>query len=82
MKIKVIGLENVTFNFEGNKKVTGQYVHYTEAMGANGFGLKAGKMFVNDDKLASNPELVLGEEYNVYFNEYRKPDIFAPVKKI
>lgn len=81
MIIKVVGLENVTFNFEDNKKVSGQYIHYTQQMGQNGLGVKAGKVFISDSKLDTNPEIGLGYEIDLYFNEYRKPEAWRVLKE-
>ena len=76
MRIKVIGIEEAKFTFEGGNSVSGQYIHFTEAMGKNGIGLKAGKFFLSDARLKNKPDFEIGKEFDVYFDRYKKPEMW------
>lgn len=78
--IKIIGIKDTSFTSQDGKQING--VNYFFTMRDEKVqGLMAGKLFISSDKLESfslQPEL--GQEVQVVYNRFGKPDDFVPVQ--
>lgn len=78
--IKIIGIKDTSFTSQEGKQIDGVNYFYT-MRDEKVQGLMAGKLFITSDNLPTfsiQPEL--GQEVQVVYNRFGKPDDFLPVQ--
>lgn len=77
--MQLVGIRNVRYNRKSdNLLISGAELNFTEPISMDqGNGLQTQKFFVNDETLARNPMLVVGEEYKVYYNRFGRIDAWT-----
>lgn len=79
-KVKIIGIQDVSFSGQDGNQVTGVTYYYTrEDEKIKGFA--AGKYFISTDKVSRfSVQPKLGDEVCVIYNRYGKVDDFQALK--
>lgn len=78
--IKIIGIKDTSFTSQEGKQING--VNYFYTMRDNNVqGLMAGKLFISLDNLAGfTVQPQLGQDVQVVYNRFGKPEDFLPAK--
>lgn len=84
MKIKIVGYKKVDYlKKETNQRVVGcNYYYTTELTAHQSEGLQVGEFYLSEEKInALGCVLKIGEEYDAYFNQWKRIEMLLPVVK-
>lgn len=71
--MKIIGIQEVNFKAENGDQIIGTSIFVTKPITNNGEGEQfVGKYFISQKAKQNSDPFMLGDEINIYFNEYQK----------
>lgn len=69
--MKIIGILNISFKAENGDQITGKTLYLASPI-TNGEGDKVDKYFISQKAEAASDPFQLGDEVQVFFNQYQK----------
>lgn len=70
--MKIIGIQNINFKAQNGDQITGKCIYVSQPIEKNGEGVKCEKYFFSQKAEAASDPFQLGDEVQVFFNQYQK----------